>query len=173
MRDSPLLTLAELAPRLSGTSDGEDVYRTSRRIQNWVTAGLLHPVSGKHSGRGVHRRYDQHEIHKARVLLELVKFQMPSSVLQRVASLFDDLRPESDETGYSGVRAPSPRTRRKLESMRRSLKRAKSGESRVYLIMPPTEKDDFGIQFSSNLKLQDDESSAVVVNLTALLMSPR
>ena len=86
-------TLAELAPLLCPDCDEDETYRTSRKIQNWVTAGLISPVASKHAGRGVHRRYDRHELYKARVLLELGHYQVPNAVLSIVANLFDDVNP--------------------------------------------------------------------------------
>jgi len=67
MASSITFTLSDLAPLLCPEGDERGVYQTARRIQNWVTARLLHPVGGAHSGRGVHRHFDRHELGKAAV----------------------------------------------------------------------------------------------------------
>ena len=85
MTSSTTHTLSELAPLLCPEGDERAVYKTARRIQNWVSARLLRPVEGAHSGRGVHRHFDRHELGKAAVLLELHRYQRPSKVLEIVA----------------------------------------------------------------------------------------
>ncbi len=92
MTSSTTHTLAELAPLLCPEGDERAIYQTARRSQNWVTARLLRPVGGAHSGRGVHRRYDRHELGKAAVFLEFHRYQMPAKALELVAGLFDDAR---------------------------------------------------------------------------------
>ncbi len=76
MSSSTTHTLAELAPLLCPDGDERAIYQTARRVQNWVTAQLLQPVGSAHSGRGVHRQFDRHELGKAAVLLEIHRYQV-------------------------------------------------------------------------------------------------
>lgn len=93
--------LDELTRRLlPPDAKDEEVYRAKRRIQNWVTSGLITPVTPKHEGRGFHRRFDSHELCKAAVLLELVKYRLDAVLMEQVARKFDRAHPSRrDEWG--------------------------------------------------------------------------
>ena len=169
MTSSTTHTLAELAPLLCPDGDERAVYQTARRIQNWVTARLLRPVGGAHSGRGVHRRYDRHELGKAAVFLELHQYQMPAKALELVAGLFDDARELNGDFEIKGMRGPSPGQTRRQGEFAKLLRRARRGRSPVYLTLDLTPASEIRAGFGTNLRLPRGSRSMVVVDLAKIL----
>ena len=161
--------LSELAPLLCPEGDQRAVYQTARRIQNWVTARLLRPVGGAHSGRGAHRHYDHHELGKAAVFLELHQYQMPAKALELVAGLFDDAREPNGDFEIKGMRGPSPGQIRKQGEFAKLLRRARRGRSPVYLTLDLTPASEIRAGFGTNLRLPRGSRSMVVVDLAKIL----
>ncbi len=160
--------LSELAPLLCPEGDERAVYQTARRIQNWVTARLLRPIGGAHSGRGVHRHYDRHELGKAAVFLELHQYQMPAKALELVAGLFDDARELKGDFEIKGMRGPSPGQIRQQRELAELLGRAWRAESPVYLTLNLTPASEIRADFGTNPRLPRGSRSMVVVNLTEI-----
>ncbi len=169
MTSSTTHTLAEFAPLLCPEGDEREVYQTTRRVQNWVTARLLRPVGGAHSGRGVHRHFDRHELGKAAVLLELHRYSMPTKVLELVAGLFDDAREPSKDVEIKGLRSPSPGQKNQQRALTKLLRRAWSGRNPVYLTLSLAPGDEIRAGFGTNLRLPKGSHSVVVVNLAGIL----
>ncbi len=169
MTGSTTHTLAELAPLLCPDGDERAIYQTARRIQNWVTARLLEPLGGAHSGRGVHRHFDRHELGKAAVLLEFHRYQMPTKVLELAAGLFDDAREPSQDIEIKGVRGPSPGQKRQQRSLAKLLRRAWSGRKPVYLTLHLALNDEIRVDFGTNLRLPRGSRSVIVVDLAEIL----
>ena len=169
MINSTTYVLSEMASLLCPEGDERAVYRTARRIQNWVTARLLRPVGSAHSGRGVHRRYDRHELGKAAVLLELHQYHMPAKVLELVAGLFDDAREPNGDFEIKGMRGPSPGQVRKQRELAKLLRRARRAGSPVYLTLHLTPASEIRAGFGTNLRLPRGSRSMVVVDLTEIL----
>ncbi len=169
MATSTRYKLSELAPLLCPGGDERAVYETARRIQNWVTAGLLRPVGRVHSGRGVHRRYDRHELGKAAVLLELHRYHMPARVLELVAGLFDDARRPRDDSAISEVRGLTPGQLRKQRELALCLQRAWHKRTLVYLTLHLTNTGDIRAELGTNLALSEGARSMVAVDLTEIL----
>ena len=111
-------TLAEITAKLCPDCNEQESYRVSRKVQNQVNAGLIRPVKNQHTGRGVHRRYDQFELYKSKVLLEMHPFQAPNSVLKFISDLFDDCNPgrNSSLTRDSASRSKAKQKRRQCMS---------------------------------------------------------
>ena len=131
-------TLATAVPLVCRDSDPDVVKRAAQRIQNWVKAGLIRPVRQKSRGRGVHRRYDHHELLKIVTLTELTKYGLPWDVLQRASGLFDDVRPiEHDDRQVRG-RASRPAKPRTYKALRSLFDQAVAGERAVYLLIQRT-----------------------------------
>ncbi len=162
-------SLSDLAPLLCPSGDERAVYQTARRIQNWVTARLLRPIGGAHSGRGVHRHYDRHELGKSAILLELHQYHMPAKVLELVAGLFDDARESNGEFEIKGKRGPSPGQIRKQRELAKLLRRAWRPGSQVYLTLDLTPASEIRAGFGTNLRLPRGSRSLVVVDLTEIL----
>lgn len=162
-------SLAEFAPLLCPEGDRQAVYQTSRRIQNWVTAGLLWPVGQAHGGRGVHRHYDRHELGKAAVLLELHRYQLPIRVLELVAGLFDDAREPDEDPGDAKRRGPTPGQRRRQKNLRCLLRSAWQQQRQVFLMLNHPATGDLQATLGTEPALADGDRSRVVVNLTAIL----
>ena len=171
MTENETYTLAELGPLLCPGGDDRKVYQTTRRIQNWVTARLLRPVGGAHSGRGIHRRYDSHELGKAAVLLELHRYQMPAKVLDLAADLFDDARDVGEGFEISPLRTPSPGQRRQKQRLKELFDSAWRGKVPVYLIMHVTPRDELDARLGSILELPNGARSVVVLDLTEILFT--
>lgn len=161
--------LSELAPLLCPEGDERAVYQTARRIQNWVTARLLRPIGGAHSGRGVHRHYDRHELGKAAVFLELHQYQMPAKALELVAGLFDDAREPNGDFEIKGMRGPSRGQIRKQRDLAKLLRHAWRGRSPVYLTLNLTPASEIRAGFGTNLRLPRGSRSMVVVDLAKIL----
>lgn len=162
-------TLAELAPLLCPEGDKQEVYQTARRIQNWVTAGLLRPVGQLHGGRGVHRHYDRHELGKAAVLLELHRYQLPIRVLELIAGLFDDARESDEDPESAKVRGPTPGQRRRQRMLARLMRSDWQRQRQVFLILNHPATGDLQVNVATEAALADGDRSRVVVNLTAIL----
>lgn len=79
--NQPTYTLKEVAVLLSAEGDLESVEKLSRQIRHWTSLDLLSPIGKKHTGTGVSRRYDLHEVHKAAILTELSRYRVPITVL--------------------------------------------------------------------------------------------
>ena len=169
MNDSTTHTLAELAPLLCPNGNKGEVYKTARRIQNWVTARLLHPVGGAHSGRGVHRHFDRHELGKAAVLLELHGYQMPTKILELVADLFDDARKPNQDHEIKGMRGPSPGQVRMQQDLAKLLRRAWRGQNSVYLSLQVDSGGEIRADLGGKLALPKGFRSVVVVDLTEII----
>lgn len=164
-----LYPLDELARLLCPEGDKKAVYQTARRIQNWVTAGLLRPVGQVHGGRGVHRHYDRHELGKAAVLLELHRYQLPIRVLELVAGLFDDAREPDEDPESAKVRGPTPGQRRRQRKLARLMRSDWQRQRQVFLILNHPATGDLQVNVATEAALADGDRSRVVVNLTAIL----
>lgn len=162
-------TLAELAPLLCPEGDAQAVYQTARRIQNWVTAGLLRPVGQVHGGRGVHRHYDRHELGKTAALLELHRYHLPIRVLELVAGLFDDARESDEDAENTKVRGPTPGQGRRQQELAGLLQSAWQQKRQVFLILNHPATGDLQVKVDTKAALADVDRSRVVVNLTAIL----
>ncbi len=169
MTSSTTHTLAEMGPLLCPDGDERAVYQTARRIQNWVTARLLRPVGGAHSGRGVHRHFDRHELGKAAVLLELHRYHMPTKVLELVAGLFDDARGPSQDFEIKGMRGPSPGQIRQQRKLSKFLRRAWRGWNPVYLSLHLTRDGEIRAELGGKLALPKRFRSVVVVDLAEII----
>lgn len=162
-------SLAELAPLLCPEEGKQAVYQTARRIQNWVTAGLLRPVGQAHGGRGAHRHYDRHELGKAAVLLELHRYHLPIRVLKLVASLFDDAREPDEDPGNAKVRGFTPGQRRQQQNLALPLRSAWQQQRPVFLTLDLAATGELQSILGAEPALAEDARSRVVVNLTAIL----
>ena len=151
--------------------DERAVYRTARRIQNWVTARLLRPIGGAHSGRGVHRQYDRQALGKAAVLLEFHRYHMPAKVLELLAGLYDDARKPSEDFEVKEARGPSPGQKRQQRSLAKLLQHAWRGQGPVYLTLYLTPVSEIRAGFGTNLRLPRGSRSMVVVDLTEILFT--
>jgi hypothetical protein len=159
-----MLTLSGLVEQL--TADEDDRYRVSRKIQNWVTAGLVRPVGGYGKGRGVHRLFDRHELHKIAVLLELEQYQLPWNVLIRLAGIFDAhlVRKHPVTRGAADHRVGRRSMPDKLAAV---LDQAIAGSAPAYLLMLSGKEGQ--VIVSDNLRTAGKSRSAVIVNLTEVL----
>ena len=169
MNSSTTHTLAEMGPLLCPDGDERAVYQTARRIQNWVTARLLRPVGGAHSGRGVHRHFDRHELGKAAVLLELHRYQMPTKVLELVADLFDDAREPSQDIEIKGLRGPSPGQIRQQRRLAKLLQGTWRGRNPIYLTLHLAPDGEIRANLGGKLALPKGSRSVVVADLAELL----
>jgi len=162
-------TLAQLVAIVCPNEEKQAAYKSARRIQNWVTAGLLRPAGLTHGGRGVHRTYDHHEIGKAAVLMELHRYHMPIRVLELVAGLFDDARPIEESQFVSAVRPPSAGQRLKQRKLARLLMQAWRSEGPVHLTMHAESEGDIGAELSTEPAKPKGAPSVIWVDLTAIL----
>lgn len=158
-----MLTLSDVTERVADDEAGR--RPVSRKIQNWVIAGLVHPTGGTGQGRGVHRTYDLHEMRKIAVLLELERFDLRWSVLLRVAHLFDDRRGNRNAAGGRTDARLGPGMPR---GMRALFDRAVDGAGAVHLILRPG-IEEMEVTVADGLGGVAGARSAVIVNLTEVL----
>lgn len=90
-------TLKDIALLLSPAGDTETVEKLARQVRHWTNLDLLHPLGKKHTGTGVSRRYDHHQVLKALILSELSRYRVPVTVLDDAfANLMDEFASSSD-----------------------------------------------------------------------------
>ena len=168
MKEAPSYTVAEVAPRLCPGGSERERYQVARKVQNWVTAGLVKPVAGSGEGRGVHRRYDRHEAGKAAVLLELQQYGLPWRTLEIAAGVFDDARDPKTTPRRKGLRSQEPTAqRKKLSELVRS---AFAGRKTVYLkLWKDRATDKFEAHFGQDHRVPPTARSVVSVNITRVL----
>lgn len=169
-KDAPY-TLAELPSLLVPGADEIVAYKVTRKVQNWVTLGLAHPAENPHGGRGVHRRYDDEEIAKLRVLFELARYGMPTTVLQRSAGLFDDMRENGPLPARWLSRTDHRNPSRALTGATRLWRRAQSGEGEAFLVMTPNQ-DDWDVKLVEEAHYPKGTLSAVIVDVGRALRGP-
>ena len=170
MKTEQTYRLDEMVRRLvpQGAKD-DDIYRLKRRIQNWVTAGLVVPVTPKHEGRGFHRRFDHQELCKVAVLLELAKYRLSADIMESLARMFDRSHPKRKEewdTWYSGFNPPHT-------SFGRLLEQAKQGKDAFIHIHWHEAEGPFpaesSIEWGDSLKLVPKAPSQIIVSLVPLI----
>lgn len=156
-------TLSETVERLSPTAGQRETYSVQRKVQNWVTAGLVEPIGQNLSGRGIHRRFDDYEIWKIAVLLELSAYQVPVTVMRLVADIFDDTRAEA----RSKLRMNS-RKRLTLDRFSELMDQAKSGENPIYLRLYRTPEGPATADLGTTSDLSSGSPTAIVMDIGAI-----
>jgi len=156
-------TLFETVKRLPKTAGKRETYSVQRKVQNWVTAGLVQPIDQNFSGRGIHRKFDDREIWKIAVLLELSAYQVPVKVMRLVADIFNDTRIEA----RSKLRRNS-RNRRRMDRFSETMDQAKAGDKPAYLTLYRTDEGPVTADFGTTIDLRPRSPSAIVVDVGAI-----
>ena len=156
-------TLSETVERLCPTASQRETYSVQRKVQNWVTAGLVEPIGHKHGGRGTHRKFDDYEIWKIAVLLEFSAYQVPVKIMELVAGLFDDTRVEARRK----VRKTS-RKRLTLDGVAERMDQAKSGDKPIYLKLDRVPEGPVTASIGPSIDLRPQSPSAIVVDIGAI-----
>ena len=162
MNESESYTLAEITLKLCPECNEQESYRVSRKFQNQVNAGLIRPVKNQHTGRGVHRRYDQFELYKAKVLLEMHPFQAPNSVLKLIAILFDDCNPDRN---ISLTRNSTSRSNEK-QRRRQYMSDAIDGKQDILLAINSDQSRGLQANLCTAKEFDPAWSSSILINLT-------
>ena len=161
-------TAATLAPLLAASAEEAELKRMHNLVRNWAARGILKPLAGSGEGRGAHRRYDRQELLKAAVLLELTRYALPWSVLERVAGAFDEARPLPEP-----IRETRPEVALVKNEGRRAQQEeiieAAAGGKTTYLILNPRPTGDFRVELRSDLKYPRDACSVLTVDMTKVL----
>lgn len=77
---------------------GEDTETARNRFRTWVSTGLITDAVRSGSGRGTRRRYDDHAVFKAALLMRLAQLGMAGDDLRNKSQLIDSLqKPEWQE----------------------------------------------------------------------------
>lgn len=84
-------TIAELVDALAPDGSEAERLKLLRQLRHWTLNDLLRTTGRKHSGRGVHRRYDEHELIKAAILRELARYGTTVTQLNGFAAWIDRL----------------------------------------------------------------------------------
>jgi len=167
MNDVETYNLAKITSLLCPDCDERKAYRISRKIQNLVSSKLILPLKGDQTGRGVHRQFDRYEIYKARTLLELGQFQIPTSVLELVATLFNDLNPDRD----SELRRESAGKRKVMTALRKYMADAISNEETILLVINSDETKPLAANLVRAKEFKPVWTSAIMLNLTDIFQS--
>ena len=75
-------TLKQLVSIIAPPGDRETARRIARQVRHWTALDLLSPLSDKHTGTGVSRRYSADEVRKAAILVEFARYRIPAPVLE-------------------------------------------------------------------------------------------
>lgn len=156
-------TLAQVAERLDPEGGERARYLTAKKIQNWITSGLVRPETAAHSGRGVHRTFDRWEVLKCGVLLELGRYQTSARVPQMLAEMFDESHPRASEWRHPALRDPLPATVRTVGRNRRLITAAAAGKQSIYIKISGD-----GVEVDSDFPDTVDRS-AIIINLGRVL----
>ena len=156
-------TLFETVERLSPTAGKRETYSVQRKVQNWVTAGLVGPIGQDFSGRGIHRKFDDDEIWKIAVLLELSAYQVPVKVMSLVADLFDDTRTEA----RIKLRRNS-RNRQRMDQISLLMDQAKAGDKPLYLTLYRAPAGPVTADFGTTSDLRSGSLTAIVMDIGAI-----
>ena len=156
-------TLSEAVECLWPAASQREANPVRRKIQNWVTAGLVEPIGQKHGGRGAHRKFDDYEIWKIAVLLELGPYRVPVTVMNLVADLFNDTRLEA----RSKVRKNSLK-RLTIDGYAELMDEAKLGNRPIYLRIYNAPEGLPRADFGTSSDLEPGSLSAIVVEIGAI-----
>jgi hypothetical protein len=88
--NAPSYTLKDIALLLSPAGDAETVEKLARQVRHWTNLDLLQPLGKKHTGTGISRRYDHHQVLKALILSELSRYRVPVTVLDEAFATMMD-----------------------------------------------------------------------------------
>jgi len=163
MEEGISYTLSEAVERLCPAVSRGEAKSVRRKIQNWVTAGLVEPMGQKHGGRGTHRKFDDYEIWKIAVLLEVCAYQVPVTVMKLVADIFDDTRAEA----RSKIRKNS-RRRRALDALAERMDQARSEDRPIYLRLYRNSEGRTTAELGTSSDLRSGSLSAIVVDIGAI-----
>jgi hypothetical protein len=89
--DDPTYSVKEVAAHIAFRGDPDEIRRIIRQLRHWTNCDLLIPAGNKHTGTGVSRRYDRHEIRKAAILLELSRYGVTVDMLDGFSDWIDTL----------------------------------------------------------------------------------
>jgi hypothetical protein len=162
-------TLAEITAKLCPDCKEQESKRVSRKVQNQVNAGLIRPVKNQYTGRGVHRRYDQFELYKAKVLLEMHPFQAPTSVLKLITVLLDDCNPDRDSTL---TRDSSGRSKAK-QKIRQYMSDAIDGKQDILLTINLDQSRGLQANICTTKEFDPAWRSSILINLTEVFRAVR
>ncbi len=157
-------TLAEATLLLRPGVEAKEAERVAKKIQNQVSAGLIHPIRKQHSGRGVHRRFDSHELLKISVFLELEQFYLPNTVLLLISNLFDNINPNRS----SSLTRDSSSRKLIKQGMRRLISDARNGEQDVLLMINSDQSQGLQANLYPANKFDPAWRSSVLLNLTKI-----
>ncbi len=162
MNENESYTLADITLKLCPDCNEQESYRVSRKVQNQVNAGLIRPVKNQRTGRGVHRRFDQFELFKAKVLLEMHPFQAPNSVLILIADLFNDCNPNRNS---SLTRDSTSRSKAK-QKIRRYMSDAIDGKQDILLSINSDRSKRLQANICTAKEFDPAWRSSILINLT-------
>jgi hypothetical protein len=167
MNEIETYTLAKITFLLCPDCNEREAYRVSRKIQNQVSSKLILPLKSHHKGRGVRRLYERYEVYKARALLELGQFQIPTSVLELVATLFNDLNPDRD----SELRRESAGKRKVREKLRSYMTDAIDNKDTILLLINSDKTKQPVANLVRAKEIKPVWTSAITLNLTEIIQS--
>jgi hypothetical protein len=162
MSENESYTLAEITTKLCPDCNEQESNRVSRKVQNQVNSGLILPLKNQHMGRGVRLRYDQFELYKAKVLLEMHPFQAPKSVLKFISDLFDDCNPNRNS---SLTRDSSSRSKIK-QKIRQCMSDAIDGKEDILLTINSDRSNGLQANLCNAKEFDPAWRCSILINLT-------
>jgi hypothetical protein len=92
-----LLTVKDIAARITFDRSDDGIARTMRQVRHWTQCDLLRTTSEKHTGKGIPRLYeDEPTVEIAAILLELQRYGATVDILKHVS---DELFAHWDDEG--------------------------------------------------------------------------
>lgn len=95
-------TVADMAKLIRPDADPDTVALLKRQLRHWTALDLLHPIAGKDTGTGRHRRYDADEVRRAAIFVELSRYRVPAPVLEDYATLLSETARSVWDAAISG-----------------------------------------------------------------------
>ena len=89
-------TLREVAGIVAGCDDTDTITRLSRQIRHWTAEEIVPTIGKKHSGTGVHRRYDTNGVRRTAITAELVRYGITISGLDPFGEYLDGIQGSPD-----------------------------------------------------------------------------
>ena len=127
------LSLSDVVKQLRQPDDEDETGRVRNWVQNMVRAKLARPLPIEQRGRGIHYRFDAHEVLKLAALQELTNYGLPVRVLELVSDHFDHIRAKGDPLRRFGGHRPGSRKEQLVKELREQFLDAAAGKRPIYL----------------------------------------
>jgi hypothetical protein len=88
-------TVKDVARIISRDQSPDGIARMMRKIRYWTTSEVLRPAGDTATGTGVSRTYTRHEVYKAAIIAELVRYGLTMEDLDTTDEWLDNVALDS------------------------------------------------------------------------------